>query len=59
VDEGLFYLDGENSAICATCALASNHMDEVPHFRPLTSFRPEPGESCAQCSYEHEENSDE
>jgi hypothetical protein len=34
----LAYLDGQNSVLCADCANASDHDEELPQFRPVAQF---------------------
>lgn len=47
----LFYLDSENSVLCASCATASLADDELPQFRPIDYGINYEGELfCAQCS---------
>jgi hypothetical protein len=54
VDEDAVYLDGENSILCAFCAVESLD-DMVPHFKPverITLSGDEGSCTCDQCSYE-------
>ena len=48
----LFYLDGENSVLCADCANESDNDDELDKFRPVACDAnwEDPSLYCDQCS---------
>ena len=33
----IYYLDGEDSALCVECANKSDTKEEIPHFRPIAA----------------------